>query len=36
MFTEFKYPKASKSHYWFKNYGNFAEWLDLAFLVELY
>ena len=20
MFTEFKYPKASKSHYWFKNY----------------
>ena len=27
----FKSPRASKSHYWFKRYGNFAEWMDFAY-----
>ena len=27
---------ASKSHGWFKSYGNFAEWVDFCLLVELY
>ena len=22
---------ASKSHYWFKSYGDFAEWMDFAY-----
>ena len=26
-----KSQTASKSPYWFKSYGNFAEWVDLAF-----
>ena len=26
---DFKSQRASRSHYWFKSYGNFAEWVDL-------
>ena len=25
-----KFLRASKSHYWFNGYGNFAEWVDFA------
>ena len=27
---DFKYRRASKSHYWLKSYGDFAEWVDFA------
>ena len=27
---DFKSRRASKSHFWFKSYGNFAEWVDFA------
>ena len=26
-----KYRRAANSHYWFKSYGDFAEWLDFAY-----
>ena len=26
-----KYQRASKSHYWFKSYGNFAEWVNFVY-----
>ena len=31
FFGDFKYQSASKLHYWFKSYGDFAEWLDFAY-----
>ena len=29
--ADFKSWKTSKSHNWFKSYGNFAEWVDFAY-----
>ena len=31
FFGESKYQRASKSHYWFKSYGDFVEWEDFAY-----
>ena len=30
-FLDYKSWGASKSHYWFKRYGDFAEWMDFAY-----
>ena len=31
FFGDSKYQRVSKLHYLFKSYGNFAEWVDLAY-----